>query len=172
MNKKNFIILVLGIVVASCTNGKKEDKISSKSNEEVHIYNNEEGLSLPQEKCYICHSVTAKSHEEIIAPPLVAVKRRYKMKYKTKNDFVTGITDWALNPTEENPLMRGAVMQFKVMPKQPFNKEEIIKIATYIYYNELQKPAWFESHFNEEHPNGMGNGQGKGQGRGKGMRNN
>ena len=152
----------MAIFATSCSNSKKEDKNGTKSIGEIKMLNNEEGLKLIQEKCYICHSVTAKSHEAIIAPPLVAVKRRYKIKYKTKDDFVMGITNWALDPTEENALMRGAVKQFKVMPKQPFNKEEIIKIATYIYDNELQKPTWFENHFDEEHPNGMGNGQGRG----------
>jgi len=91
---------------------------------------------------------------------MVAIVRRYKMSYETKEAFVEGVTNWVLNPTEENAIMRGAISQFKVMPKQPFKKDEMITIAEYIYDNELETPPWFEAHFNEEHPNGMGNRMG------------
>jgi len=120
--------------------------------------------------CYACHSVTAKSHDDIIAPPMVAIKRRYKVSYKTKEEFVKAMTSWVIDPIEEKALMRGAVSQFKVMPKQLFDKNDILKISEYIFENEIEKPEWFESQFDEEHPNGMGNG--KGRGRGMGNRNN
>ena len=121
----------------------------------------QEGLVLLQQKCYACHSITSKSHDEIIAPPMVAVKRRYKMSYTSEEEFVNALTEWVLDPKKENALMRGAVQNFNVMPKQPFNKEEIIKIAQYMYNNTLETPTWFEAHFNDEHPKGMGNGKGK-----------
>jgi hypothetical protein len=31
-----------------------------------------------------------------------------------------------------------------------------------MFNNELEKPSWFQKHFNEEHPNGMGNGKRRG----------
>jgi len=46
------------------------------------------------------------------------------------------------------------------MPKQLFKKDDIITIAKNIYNNELETTSWFEAHFNEENPNGMGNGEG------------
>ena len=118
-------------------------------------------MLLLRQKCYACHSVTAQSHDVIIAPPLEAVKRRYKVSYSTKEEFVYAMTNWVLDPNIDNALMRGAVNKFNVMPKQPFDKNDIIKISEYIFENELEKPAWFEGHFNNEHPNGMGNGQGR-----------
>ena len=42
---------------------------------------------------------------------------------------------------------------------------EVTKIAIFMFNNELEKPSWFENHFNEEHPNGMGKGNGRGIGR-------
>lgn len=158
------ILLVITLAtLTSCSNSKK-DKNDSK---EVAIISKEdEGYKLLQQNCYACHSVTSKSHDEIIAPPMVAIKRRYKMAYTTENEFVTAFTNWTLDPKEENALMFGAVQNFKVMPKQPFNKEEMVKIATYVFNNELEKPTWFENHFNEEHPNGMGNGNGNRRGNG------
>ena len=154
------LLVILSIV--SCNTNKKNKQLTQLSNEE-HLEN--EGLKLLKQHCYACHSVVSPSHDAIIAPPMVAVKRRYKMSYKNESDFVNAFTNWILNPKEEKALMRGAVMNFNVMPKQPFEKNDIVKIATYVYNNELEKPQWFDKHFTEEHPNGMGNGLGKGRGR-------
>ena len=151
---KTIVLLFFIITSISCKNNKEVIKNNALALEE----NTFNGKELLEQKCYICHSVTSKSHDDIIAPPMVAVKRRYLRSYNTENEFVEAMTNWVLDPKEENALMYGAVQNFKVMPKQPFNKEEIIKIATYIFNYELEKPSWFQKHFNEEHPNGMGKG--------------
>ena len=153
---KIFLVITL-VIVTSCSNNKKTKNNITESLE-ISV-DNGEGYKLLQQHCYACHSVTSKSHDEIIAPPMVAVKRRYIRSYNTENEFVEAITNWVLDPSEENALMFGAVQNFKVMPKQPFNTEEIIKIATYMFNNELEKPSWFQKHFNEEHPNGMRKGK-------------
>jgi len=157
------ILLVITLAsLSACSNGKKNKNITSITSE---ILKDNDGLKLIQQNCYACHSVTSKSHDEIIAPPMVAIKRRYKRSYSTEEEFVTALTDWVLDPIEENALMFGAVQNFKVMPKQPLNKEEVTKIAIFMFNNELEKPSWFENHFNKEHPNGMGKGNGRGIGR-------
>jgi len=170
---KSYILLIIitAFLLLSCN--KKENKDTSTS-EIVAINKTEslqsEGYTLFKTNCYACHSVTSKSHDDIIAPPMVAVKRRYKMGYSTKESFVEAMVNWSKDPKEENALMRGAVKQFKVMPKQVFNEDDLKKIATYIYDNEIERPDWFEAHFEEEHGgegNGMGNGKGKGRGNGK-----
>jgi len=169
MKLKFVLISLVSLLVLSCADKKKDKnathEIKTAQKNEVE---QTESYILLKNNCYACHSVTAKSHDEIIAPPMVAIKRRFMKSYPTKSAFIEAMTNWVLDPTEETALMRGAVKQFNVMPKQPFNEGDIHKIAGYIYENELEKPTWFEEHFNEEHPNGMGNGQG----RGKGMRNN
>ena len=159
---KYLFIPFIVIVLVSCTT--KRNKTSSSNRAELILENSEsEGLKLFQQKCYACHSIISKSHNEIIAPPMVAVKRRYLMSYNTKKDFVQALTNWALDPKAENALMRGAVANFKVMPKQDFKREDIIKIAEYIFDHKIQQPEWFESHFNEAHPRGMGKGMGMGR---------
>jgi hypothetical protein len=57
--------------------------------------------------------------------------------------------------------MRGAVKQFNVMPKQIFKKEDLEKIALYIYENELEVPDWFMAHEKEMHGNGGRMGKSK-----------
>ncbi|MCF6167007.1 c-type cytochrome [Lutibacter sp.] len=157
MKLNNLAALMLAsIVLLSCNTTKEEKKLKSK----VTSKETNEGYTLFKNNCYACHSVISKSHDEIIAPPMVAVKRRYKMAYNSKEEFVKAVVAWASDPKEDNALMRGAVNQFKVMPKQLFKKEDLIKIAGYIYDNEIEQPAWFKSHFNTMHPNGMGGKKG------------
>lgn len=166
MKKVCLILTIIGFIMVSCSNSKKGVNIIANENVSSNRIESE-SLTLFKQNCYACHSVVSKSHDEIIAPPMVAVKRRYLMSYPNKKEFIEAFTNWALNPIEENALMRGAVANFKIMPKQSFNRIDVEKIATYIFENEIEKPVWFENHFNNEHPNGMGNGNGKGRGRGK-----
>jgi hypothetical protein len=56
--------------------------------------------------------------------------------------------------------MWGALQRFKVMPKQEFDENEIRKIASYIYDNELPVPDWFDAHQSKMH--GMGRAMRKG----------
>lgn len=155
---KAIVLLAVLPLLFSCNSGKKESKVSETKivADLVQVNTENKGLVLLQQKCYACHSITSKSHDEIIAPPMVAVKRRYKMSYASKQEFIKAITNWVMEPEKENVLMRGAVQQFNIMPKQPFNKEEISLIAKYMFENELERPIWFQKHFEDEHPNGMG----------------
>ena len=168
---KAIVLLAVLPLLFSCNSGKKESKVSETKivADLVQVNTENKGLVLLQQKCYACHSITSKSHDEIIAPPMIAVKRRYKMAYNNEDEFVKAVTNWVLHPEEENALMRGAITNFNVMPKQPFDENEISIIAKYMYQNELETPAWFQQHFSEEHPNGMGNGNGNGKGMGRGQ---
>ena len=165
MKRLKILLVTTLALLTACSNSNQNKNIAMGV---VEIPNENDGLKLLQQNCYACHSVTSKSHDEIIAPPMVAIKRRYKMSYSTEEEFVIALTDWVLDPKEENALMFGAVQNFKVMPKQPFNKEEVTRIAIYMFNNELEKPSWLENHFNVEHPNGMGKGKGNGNGWGRG----
>lgn len=147
---------MLVVVFSSCNN-----KMSSISKNEINSTTNVEGLKLFQQNCYACHSVTTKSHDEIIAPPMAAVKLRYMKEYDSKDDFVKAVVAYASEPKAENALMIGAVDKFKAMPKQGFTKEDLTKIAAYIYDTEIETPEWFADHFQQNHKNGQGMGRGR-----------
>ncbi len=162
-NMKNNIVYLFIIVVlfASCNEHKKEitqvvDKIPNVKNTQES-----EAYTLLKNQCYACHSINAPSHDDIIAPPMIAVKKRYLRMYRDKEEFVEAVSKWAINPIEENAIMRGAVSQFKVMPKQSFNEAELRKIAEYMFDNELEKPDWFMAHEKEMHGGGKGRGMGR-----------
>lgn len=41
-------------------------------------------------------------------------------------------------------------MKFNVMPKHSFLKEDLIKIADYMYDKELERREWFNKYYGEE----------------------
>ncbi len=162
------IILLASIIIllTSCNETKKE-KIAMEpiAQNKAIAYNSQEneGLTLMKSNCYICHNPNTKSHDDIIAPPFVAVKKRYSKQYDNKEDFVNALVNWVQNPKEEEALMLGAVEKFKVMPKMSLETELLQKIGNYMYENKLEEPEWFGKHAKEMH------GEGKGMGKGKGM---
>lgn len=158
MKVLKFSLIFTFAILTACSNNKNNKNLVKT----VAIQSStSEGYKLLQQHCYACHSINSKSHNDIIAPPMVAIKKRYKMSYASEKEFVAAFTNWTLNPTDDNALMFGAIQNFNVMPKMPFKKEEMVKIATYVFNNELEKPDWFQNHYNEEYSNGMGNGNGK-----------
>ena len=160
------ISLVISIVflLVSCKQSKEITStinINTSIKEDVAIVVLDEAYTLMKNNCYACHNPNSISHDSIIAPPFAAIKQRYNMQYNNKEEFVNAITDWALNPNEETALMRGAVREFKVMPKLFLPKNKLEKIATYMYENNVEQPEWFEDHFNKKHGQGMGMGKGR-----------
>jgi len=110
----------------------------------------EDGLRLLKENCYSCHSVKSKSFDKIKAPPMELVKNRYKLEYKSEKEFIKAFSSWTLKPAKEKALLLDEIERFKLMPKLRFYEEDILIIAKYIYNNELEKPSWFESFYNNQ----------------------
>jgi len=161
MEKYLIYPFLMSVLLISCNENKK---VLTQTDQEISVieYNKEsEGYELLKTQCYVCHSVTSASHDEIIAPPMAAIKMRYSRTYRTKESFVEAVSNWAIDPKLENGLMRGAIKQFNVMPKQVFKKEDLEKIAAYMYENELEVPDWFAEHEKEIHGNGGGMGKNK-----------
>ena len=172
-------ILLLVTIAILINSNKSIDNYSSATIKMVSTNNEllpenlgeEEGYTLMKENCYVCHNPNTKSHDDILAPPFKAVKNKYTQQYETKESFTNAIVKWVQNPLEDNALMFGAIMKFRVMPKLPMETKELEKIANYIYDNDVEEPEWMEDHQKEMKGNGNGhgkNGKGKGMGNGKG----
>ena len=152
---RNIICLVISLLLFLSCDGKKENSSDVKDDQsKVLTSQSSEGYKLLKNQCYACHSPVSSSHDVIIAPPMAAVKLRYSRSYKNKDEFVEAMVSWTLNPDKEKVLMRGAVDKFQLMPKQAFNEEDMIKVATYIYENKLEEPTWFAAHEKEMHATG------------------
>ncbi len=149
------MISLLVLVFSACA----DNTTTNKSDKVAHDVE-PEGLQLIKKNCYACHNPNTNSHDDIIAPPLIAVKNHYSRAYSSKDEFVREMTNWIVHPEEEMALMMGAVNRFNVMPSLGISKEDAKKMATYIFENELEKPKWFAAHEKEMH--GGKNGQGMG----------
>ncbi|MFD0990919.1 hypothetical protein ACFQ1R_12490 [Mariniflexile jejuense] len=139
---------VLLLCFASCKNNKSDNYskgtvINGEKNDTTHP-----GKKLMETYCYACHDATT-SEENRLAPPMIAIKRRYIFKETTKDEFITNMLNWIKNPNENDAKMFGAVKRFGVMQKLPYPEDVIYKIADYIYDNEIEQPEWFEVHFNQ-----------------------
>lgn len=142
MNSKLIVtIVVIFAMDAICYAQSKEASIRIENKVQQLVTNN----------CYSCHSPSSTSHDEIIAPPMIAVKTRYLKEYNSEKDFVDAIVSYAKNPSKLKALMKGAVNKFGVMPQQNFSNRDLQKIAKYIYTNTINEPEWFKGHFEKEH---------------------
>lgn len=165
---ENFSIIVFSLIIALFMFvGCKEPtthaymSLTKQQAHSIQPSDSTAGLQLLIQKCYVCHGPTA-SHDNRLAPPMTAVKMHYIKSESTKDSFKAAIWNFVSNPSQEEAKMRGAVRRFGVMPKQAFNKEEILQIAAYMFDTNLAEPDWFEDHKKE-----MQEGKSKGKAKGK-----
>ena len=147
--KSTILFLFVTVVILSCQrNESKQTTVAAVVNQPTAA---EVDYGLLKMYCYPCHNPSAPSHDVILAPPLEAVKYRYKLSYPDKEAFVNAVTTMMLNPKKDKALMIGAVEQFGLMNATALSEEKIRTIAAYIYDTELEKPVWFQEHFDKEH---------------------
>lgn len=104
------------------------------------------GKELMETHCYICHSPSAEM-DELIAPPMAAVKAHYLMKTRSKGEFIEQIVSFVENPTVEKSEMPGAIDRFGVMPLQKFPENSVEQIAEYLFDYQVAEPDWFAAHW-------------------------
>ncbi len=160
------LILLSGLLLLFSCNSKQTDSyIASSTDVETTLTDPEHpGKALMEKNCYACHNASV-SHEDRIAPPMIAVKMHYLREGTSKEEFTTALLEWTKEPSEDKAKMYGAVKRFGVMPYQSFPEETIRQISDYIYDYDIEEPEWFAEH----HGQGMGQGNGPGMGEGKGQ---
>jgi hypothetical protein len=101
-------------------------------------------LELMVSLCFTCHQPDHGTTPRL-APPMVKVREHYYRNGISRDEFVSSITSYALNPTQEASIMPGAVRNFGLMPKSAFRQEDVSTIAAYIYDNDLSSEGWKEA---------------------------
>lgn len=168
--KKIVVVLLVVLVFTGCKKDVSVYEVVSENSSDENISSTHPGKALMETQCYVCHSPSAPEKEGRIGPPMIAIKAHYIGEQTTKEEFSKDLWAFLQNPTEDNAKLKGAVRRFGVMPYQPFKKEDIDKIAEYLFDYEIEEPEWFEEHFKKHGSGGNGNGNGKhgkGQGQGK-----
>jgi len=124
--------------------------------------NEHPGKKLMETNCYVCHNPVT-THDNRLAPPMIAVKKHYKNENTTKKEFIRDFKNWIKAPSEELSKMPGAIRKFGIMPFAPYSEEDVEQIADYIFDYDIEQPEWFEEHHKQEQKKGMGKGMGKGK---------
>ena len=140
---------MLVIMLTACKNSNNNQSYTT----QTQVTNVKKDTVHPGEKlmkvyCYSCHDATT-SEDLRLAPPMIAIKRRYIFKDTSKEEFISDIQEWIKNPTEKNAKMYGAVKRFGVMPKMYYPEDIIAKISDYMYDNDIEQPEWFEEHYRQ-----------------------
>ncbi len=139
MKKYVYLLAILGLL-GGCKNEENNQR-TTVSVEEEHP-----GKALMELNCNACHSPTAGKNDRI-APPMIAVKRHYLEQGMSKDVFQAAILKWIENPIEEHTKMPGAIKKFGIMAKVDYPKKTINQIADYLYTNKIEKPDWFDEHY-------------------------
>lgn len=150
---KILFIFFSGFLLVSCNfKGSQEYLAVTEEWDSLEMENTQDhpGKQLMENNCYMCHSPKA-TEENMIAPPMVAVKMHYLSEDTSKEDFVNGIVAFLKNPSEDISKMPGAVKKFGLMPYQFYAENTIRQIADYMYEYEIDEPTWFENHYREMH---------------------
>lgn len=117
--------------------------VNSQNNSKATLTDSE-GYRLLKTYCYVCHNPNVTSHDQMLAPPIMMVKKHYKPAYPNKQDFIDAIVSWVHHPSKEKALMPGAVRKFKIMPPLAYPENDLKIIAEYIFDNEQEKPAMMQ----------------------------
>lgn len=153
---KNILLIATVILIYSCSDNpqKSNQSKNTESKIETSSENNQNGeaLALLKTNCYACHNPYSNSHDNILAPPMVAVKYKYKKTYDSRDEFISKMVSFVVEPSKDNAIMKGPIKRFGLMPAIPTLKEDQAKeIVSYIFDNNIEKPEWFAEHFEEEH---------------------
>jgi len=100
--------------------------------------------------CYQCHDPKAEE-ENILAPPMIAIKNHYITEEVSKEDFVADMVLWMAKPRVENSKMPDAIEKWGLMNHQIYPDSVIIGIAQYMYDFEIEQPEWYQKHHEEMH---------------------
>ena len=104
--KKILILSSLVMFLLSCNNSPKNvnrvlSDLEENSIKEIKVLSKSEGDLILTNTCYACHNPKSTSHDNMLAPPLAGIKNKYLNTYPTKELFVTQMSDYIFNPTEE-----------------------------------------------------------------------
>jgi len=99
--------------------------------------------------CMTCHKL--QRSEQMIAPPVFAVRHHYIRAYPKREDFISQVVEWLEDPDPAVSLMPGALRRFNLMPKQELSSEEREKVAAFLYDTNFNEPEWYQEHFERGH---------------------
>lgn len=151
---KKYFLASLGIIAFMACGGLKTDSSESTADSNPSIVH--EGEILLRKNCYVCHSPTLETGR--IAPPMQYVKQHYIKDGTTQEEFTKAFLSFIKQPSKGKAKMPGAIANFGLMPQQEFPEATLLKIADYLYNNDIEGPEDFKKH-KKKHGNSQSNNQ-------------
>ncbi len=150
---KNVLPLFAFLIIFSCKDVPKSVEVNKRSpNAVAQSGENHPGRRILETECYICHNPRA-TEENMIAPPMIAIKMHYIDGNTTKEQFRDDLIKWINDPETESKIP-AAHKRFGPMPYIPYPDDAIEQVADYLYDYEVEKPGWFDAHYEAEHGKG------------------
>lgn len=138
-----FLIFSPGLfLISSCSSGNSE--VSDVQENEIKQTDNARALELLESKCFVCHSNKIPK-DNLLAPPMIAVKEGYKSVTENQKEFVERFVKFVSDPSRKKAVLKDAVEQYGLMAYEGTKKEDLERIAHYIYSEEIAKPEWWDN---------------------------
>lgn len=147
------IVLFFTLLATFACQNTKQESIAGLNQEPFHSSSitSDSASNLLAINCYVCHDPKSSSHDELLAPPLAGIKKRYKSATSNRAEFIQKMTSFAFNPSKDAAMMKGPIKRFGLMPKTALDQPQIEAIVTYIHDNEIPAPSWFGEHEKQMH---------------------
>jgi len=141
---------ILSLSALSCQSNSSTTEIKPESTYNIDSINSKTA-GLMVNNCYSCHAVNA-TLDNRIAPPMSHVKAHYIESFKTKDAFITAMTNYVNEPNTKDAIMYGAINKFGVMPNMQFSKTDVDKIVAYLYDTTIDTDEWLAKYGNAKAP--------------------
>lgn len=83
--------------------------------------------------CETCHKIG----ENISAPSINLIRKKYKEAFSNKEEFVKYMSEWVYSPNEQGSLMLDQVNKYGLMPHLSYDKKTLEEISSYIFDTEF-----------------------------------
>jgi uncharacterized membrane protein len=138
------IAAFLLVCASGCSNAEKQPSTTEAQSTDYELAQNVTAKEHIETVCLVCHSPT-QPPEGRIAPPLEIVKRNYLEQTGSREEFINTMVDFIIYPNAEQAKLHSDVEQYGIMDPVGFSEQDVRKIATYIYDNDLDKPDWLQN---------------------------
>lgn len=85
--------------------------------------------------CITCHFEL----KSVSAPAVIDFKKRYKIAFPKKEDFVEYMATWIQHPNKNTSLMDDSITKYGLMPELGFDLDTLKQISAYIYETDFTK---------------------------------
>ncbi len=144
-----FILAVASLLVSCEENGSVE-----KHTKVEKTHEHERAKELIENKCSACHNPDIPE-ASMMAPTFATIKQKYRNTTADKADFIAHFTAFVEDPSRDKALLKRAVEKYGLMAREGTKRNDIKKIAKYIYTTDLDKLAKKSQSSNEEPPVGI-----------------